>query len=45
MALPIMKATEFGAAPHKAEPTSNTKMLARNVYFGVQMVYTLPMSS
>lgn len=45
MALPMMKAVELGAAPRRAEPISNTNMLARNVYFGVQKVYTLPMSS
>lgn len=45
MALPMMKAVELGAAAHKAEPTSNTNMLARNAYFGVVKVYTLPISS
>jgi hypothetical protein len=31
IALPIMKATELGAAPQRAEAASNSSMLARKV--------------
>lgn len=33
IARPTMKATEFGAAPQMAEPTSKSPMVTRNVHF------------
>ena len=33
MALPMMKAIEFGAAPQIAEPTSNMITALKKVYF------------
>lgn len=45
IALPTIKATEFGAAPHRADPTSKTKMRIKNTYFAVWKVYILPMSN
>jgi hypothetical protein len=35
IALPIMKAVEFGAAPHIADPISNNTMAMRNTHLGV----------
>ena len=35
IARPMMNATEFGAAPQRAEPTSKMKMTVRKTYFGV----------
>jgi hypothetical protein len=38
IALPMMKATELGAAPQMAEAISNVKILARRTFFtGKQM--------
>jgi hypothetical protein len=34
MERPTMKDTEFGAAPHKADPTSNMKMQVSRTYKG-----------
>jgi len=34
IALPIMKATEFGAAPHIADPTSKRPIKPKKIYFG-----------
>lgn len=42
MALPIIKAIEFGAEPQTAEPTSNRKTAARNVYLTSKVVYSFP---
>ena len=45
MALPTMKASEVGAAPHRAEPASNRMMEARKVALTLKTRYTLPNSS
>ena len=42
MALPMMKAVEFGAAPQVAEPTSNNTMAARKVDLTWNKVYSFP---
>lgn len=34
IALPQMKATEFGAAPHRADPTSKTKTREMKIHLG-----------
>ncbi len=38
MALPMMNAIEFGAAPQMADPTSNQKTAARNAAFTFKKV-------
>lgn len=45
MARPNMKAIEFGAAPHRAEPTSNRKIDVMNVTLMLNTVYSLPNTS
>lgn len=35
MARPIMNATEFGAAPHIADPTSKTTIEERKTFLGL----------
>jgi len=42
MALPIMKAIEFGAAPQMAEPTSNNTTAVRKVALTFMKVYIFP---
>lgn len=42
MALPMMKAIEFGAAPQMAEPTSNKRTAARKVALTFMKVYIFP---
>lgn len=44
MALPIMKATEFGAAPQRTEPISNKRTEHRKVVFTLK-VYNFPKAS
>lgn len=45
IARPMMKATELGAAPHRADPISKIKMRTKNTYLAVWKVYILPMSN
>jgi hypothetical protein len=45
MALPRMKATEFGAAPQRAEPASNSRMDVRKVALTLKKVYSFPNTS
>jgi len=45
MALPMMSATELGAAPQMTEPTSNSKTAARKVALTFTKVYILPKTS
>lgn len=45
MALPRMKATEFGAAPQRAEPASNNRMDVRRVALTLKTVYSFPNTS
>lgn len=45
IALPNMKAIEFGAAPQRAEPTSNTTIDARNVALMLKTLYSFPNTS
>jgi hypothetical protein len=40
-----MKATDVGAAPHTAEPTSKMKTAMRKTILMLQKVYSLPKSS
>jgi hypothetical protein len=42
MALPMMKAIEFGAAPQMAEPTSNSATAVRKVALMFKKVYIFP---
>lgn len=42
IALPIMKATEFGAAPQTAEPTSKSTTAPIKVVLTFSMVYSFP---
>jgi len=42
MALPKMKAIEFGAAPQRAEPASNSTTAVRKVPLTLKTVYTFP---
>lgn len=41
-ARPMMKATELGAAPQRAEPASNSVMADRNTTLMLKKVYNLP---
>jgi hypothetical protein len=45
MVLPRMKATEFGAAPQRAEPAANSRMDVRKVALTLKMVYSFPNTS
>ena len=45
MARPSMKAIEFGAAPQRAEPTSNKRIDVMNVTLILNTVYSLPNTS
>ena len=45
MVLPRMKATEFGAAPQRAEPASNSRMDIRKVALTLKKVYSFPNTS
>lgn len=45
MALPTMKATEFGAAPQIADATSNSATLERNTPLTEYNVYNFPNNS
>lgn len=45
MALPMMKATEFGADPHTAEPTSKRRVLLRKVVLTSKTEYIFPNKS
>jgi hypothetical protein len=45
MVLPRMKATEFGAAPQRAEPASNSRMDVRKVALTLNKVYSFPNTS
>ena len=45
IALPRMKAIEFGAAPQRIEPTSNSRMDVRKVALMLKKVYSLPNTS
>ena len=45
MALPTMKAIEFGAAPQMAEPTSNSTTAVRKVALTSKKVYNFPNTS
>ena len=45
MALPRMKAMEFGAAPQRAEPASNSRIDVRKVALTLKMVYSFPNTS
>ena len=45
MDLPRMKATEFGAAPQRAEPASNSRMDVRKVALMLKKVYSFPNTS
>jgi hypothetical protein len=38
MALPIMKAVEFGAAPQIAEPISKTRIASKKTHLGLKNV-------
>ena len=42
MARPMIKATEFGAAPQIAEPISNKSTAAKKVYFTSRIAYIFP---
>jgi hypothetical protein len=42
MALPMMKAIEFGAPPQMAEPTSNNMTAVRKVALMLKTVYIFP---
>lgn len=42
IARPMMKATELGAAPQMALPTSKSKMVVRRTPFTLYSVYSLP---
>lgn len=42
MALPMMKAIEFGAAPQMAAPTSNSTTAVRKVALTFKKVYIFP---
>jgi hypothetical protein len=44
-ALPRMKATEFGAAPQRAEPASNIRIAVRKVALTLKTVYSFPKTS
>ena len=45
MDLPKMKATEFGAAPQRAEPASNSRTDVRKVALMLKTVYSFPKTS
>jgi hypothetical protein len=45
MALPRMKATEFGAAPQRAEPVSNSRTDVRKVALMLKQAYSFPNTS
>jgi hypothetical protein len=45
MALPRMKAIEFGAAPQRAEPASNRTIDARKVALTLKTWYSFPNTS
>jgi len=45
MALPNMKAIEFGAAPQIAEPASNSRIDVRKVALMGRILYTFPNTS
>ena len=45
MALPRIKATEFEAAPQRAEPASNNRMDVRKVALTLKKVYSFPNTS
>jgi hypothetical protein len=45
MALPIMKAIEFGAASQMAEPISNRATTVKKVYLMLKKVYIFPNSN
>ena len=45
MVLPRMKATEFGAAPQRAEPASKSRMDVRKVALTLKKVYSFPNTS
>jgi hypothetical protein len=42
---PRINATELGAAPHTAEPTSKRNIAKMKTYFGEAKVYALPKTS
>lgn len=42
IARPMIKASELGAAPHIAEPTSKMKMAVKKTHFTGKKVYSLP---
>jgi hypothetical protein len=42
---PKISATEFGAAPQTADPTSNRSMAKMKTYLGDVKVYALPKTS
>jgi hypothetical protein len=42
---PMIKATDEGAAPHNAEPTSNRNNDHMNTHLGLNRPYTLPKES
>src|SRR3569833_1240519 len=42
MARPMIKATEFGAAPQIAEPISHKSTAAKKVYFTSRIAYIFP---
>ena len=44
-ALPRMKAIEFGAAPQRAEPASNSKMDVKKVALMLKILYSFPNTS
>lgn len=45
IALPMLKATEFGAAPQTAEPISNRTTDARKMALTLKKVYIFPKMS
>ena len=45
MARPTMNATELGAAPQMAEPTSNRTTAVKNTTLTEKSVYSLPKTS
>lgn len=45
IALPMTRATELGAAPQIADPTSKNRIAAKNTPFTLKNEYSLPQSN
>lgn len=45
MALPMMKAMEFGAAPQRADPTSNSNIADKKLALMLKKAYSFPKTS